>query len=92
MQQHGVNMKVKMFDDKARRTGFVTEYGAEEKFKAAIAAHDDNWYDHKVLCASEALERLMEKGVTKDAKLLKRELERLAKGIATTAYCCFASL
>ena len=79
-------MKVKMFDEKARRTGFVTEYGAEEKFAAAIAAHDDKWYDHKALCAEQTLERLQEKGVTEDEKMLKRELERLAKGIATTAY------
>lgn len=65
---------------------FQAEYGAEDKYAAAVAAHDADWFAHKELCASQAIERLKDKGVTGDAKLLEKELNQLQKGIAVVAY------
>lgn len=69
-----------------RRTGYVTYYNAEEKFEAAIEAHDLTWLEHKELCADERLRRLEDNGVTTDQKLLKKELEKLEKSIDRSAY------
>jgi len=70
----------------ARGIHFQAEYGAEDKYAAAVAAHDTDWFAHKELCASQAIERLKAKGVTGDAKLLEKELNNLQKGIAVRAY------
>ena len=92
---HGVIMtkKLTMFNRDKRtslgsllRTGFVTEYGAEDKFAAAVAAHDSAWLEHKELCAEQKIKRLEDKGVTADQKLLSKELEQLEKSIAHSAY------
>ena len=69
-----------------RRTGFVTEYGAEDKYAAAVAAHDSAWLEHKERCADQQLQRLENKGVTADQKLLAKELVQLEKSIASSAY------
>ena len=81
--------KLRMFDrdqrtslGALRRTGLVTEYGAEDKFAAAVAAHDSAWLEHKELCADQQLQRLENKGVTADQKLLSKELVQLEKSIA----------
>ena len=68
------------------RTGFVTEYGAEDKFAAAVAANDSAWLEHKERCADSELKRLEDKGVTVDQKLLAKELAQLEKSIAKRAY------
>ena len=65
---------------------FQAEYGAEDKYAAAVAAHYAAWFTHKELCATEAIERLKAKGVTGNAKLLEKELNNLQKGIAVRAY------
>ena len=69
-----------------RRTGFVTSYGAEDKFEAAVDAHDSAWLEHKERCVAESLQYLEGKGATENQKLLLKELERLEKHIATAAY------
>lgn len=76
----------RMFDENARRTGFVTEYGAEDKFAAAVAAHDSVWFEHKERCVAERLQHLEGKGAIENQELLKKELERLEKHVATSAY------
>lgn len=92
---HGVIMtkKLTMFDRAKRtslgslwRTGFVTEYGAEDKFAAAVAAHDSEWLAHKKRCVDKHMQHLEDKGVTADQKLLSKELEQLEKSIASSAY------
>lgn len=69
-----------------RRTGWVTYYNAEEKFEAAIEAHDIAWLVHKESCADKRLQSLEDKGVTTDQKLLSKELEKLEKDIDHRAY------
>ena len=92
---HGVIMtkKLTMFDRNKRtslgsllRTGFVTEYGAEDKFAAAVTAHDSAWLAHKERCVDQQMQHLEDKGVTADQKLLSKELEQLEKSIARSAY------
>ena len=79
--------KKTMFDQNSRRTGyFYNGYGAEEKFAVAVDSHDSAWFAHKQRCLAQELQRLKNKGVTEDAKLLERELKLLEKGINTTAY------
>ena len=92
---YGVIMtnRLRMFDRDRRtslgnlwRTGFVTEYCAEDKFAAAVAAHDGAWLEHKKRCVDERLRCLEDKGVTTNQKLLLKELEQLNKSIAHSAY------
>lgn len=85
--------KLEMFDRNhrtslgaLRRTGFLTEYGAEDKFAAAVDAHDSAWLEHKERCVEERMQRLEDKGVTADQKLLLKQLEQLGKSIAKSAY------
>ncbi len=78
-------MKPKMFEN-GKRTGlFYRGYNENEKYQAAIEAHDTDWLNLRIRLAMERVSQLVTNGTATDQKLLERCLKKLEESILR---CC----